>query len=161
MDIKQNIVEALDSLSSNKVRSGLTILGIVIGVAAVIAMLGVGQGAQDTITGSISGIGTNLLFVFPGNFTQEVRNGKPLTLSDVRAIADPLNSPHISAVAPAIEASAVVTYGKEQASPFIDGITPEYTTLRNYDLLEGEFINESHDLGRASVALIGVDVADK
>ena len=73
MDIKQNIVEALDSLSSNKVRSGLTILGIVIGVAAVIAMLGVGQGAQDTITGSISGIGTNLLFVFPGNFTQEVR----------------------------------------------------------------------------------------
>jgi putative ABC transport system permease protein len=161
MDIKQNIVEALDSLSSNKVRSGLTILGIVIGVAAVIAMLGVGQGAQDAITGSISGIGTNLLFVFPGNFTQEVRNGKPLTLSDVRTIADPLNAPHVSAVAPAIEASAVVTYGSEQANPFIDGVTPEYTTLRNYELLEGEFINESHDLGRASVALIGVDVADK
>ena len=112
MDIKQNIIEALESLSSNKVRSGLTILGIVIGVAAVIAMLGVGQGAQDTITGSISGIGTNLLFVFPGNFTQEVRNAKPLTLTDVRAIADPLNAPHVSAVAPAIEASAVVTYGK-------------------------------------------------
>jgi putative ABC transport system permease protein len=161
MDIKQNIIEALESLSSNKVRSGLTILGIVIGVAAVIAMLGVGQGAQNTITGSISGIGTNLLFVFPGNFTQEVRNPKPLTLSDVRAISDPFNAPHIYSVAPAIEASVVVTYGKEQASPYVDGVTPEYTTIRNYDLLEGEFINESHELGRASVALIGVDVADK
>ena len=79
----------------------------------------------------------------------------------MRAIADPLNAPHVSAVAPAIEASAVVTYGSEQANPFIDGVTPEYTSLRNYELLEGEFINESHDLGRASVALIGVDVADK
>jgi putative ABC transport system permease protein len=161
MDIKQNIFEALDSLSSNKVRSGLTILGIVIGVAAVIAMLGVGQGAQNTITGSISGIGTNLLFVFPGNFTQEIRNQKPITLSDARLIADSFNAPHVSAVAPVIEASGTVTYGKEQASPFIDGITPEYTTLRNYVLLEGEFISESHNLGRASVVLIGVDVADK
>jgi len=161
MDIKQNILEALESLSSNRVRSGLTILGIVIGVAAVIAMLGVGQGAQNTITGSISGIGTNLLFVFPGNFTQEVRNQKPITLSDARAIADPFNAPHVLAVAPAIETSGTVTYGKEQTSPSIIGITPDYTTLRNYTLMEGEFINESHNLGRASVVLIGVDVADK
>jgi putative ABC transport system permease protein len=161
MDIKRNILEALESLSSNKLRAGLTILGIVIGVAAVIAMLGVGQGAQNTITGSISGIGTNLLFVFPGNFTQEVRNSKPLTLADARAIADPFSAPHVSAVAPVIEGNGTVTYGKEQASPFIDGITPAYTTLRNYSLLEGEFINESHNLGRASVVLLGVDVADK
>ncbi len=64
--ILQSILEALDSLTSNKLRSGLTILGIVIGVAAVIAMLAIGRGAQNTITGSISGIGTNLLFVIPG-----------------------------------------------------------------------------------------------
>jgi putative ABC transport system permease protein len=73
LDFGQSIVEALESLSSNKLRSGLTILGIVIGVAAVVAMLAVGQGAQETITGSISGIGTNLLFVFSGNNQDNVR----------------------------------------------------------------------------------------
>ena len=67
MDIRQAIREALDSLNANKTRAALTILGIVIGVAAVIAMLAVGSGAQDTILGSIGGIGTNLLFVFQGN----------------------------------------------------------------------------------------------
>jgi putative ABC transport system permease protein len=66
MTFTQVLFEALESLNSNKLRSGLTILGIVIGVAAVIAMLAVGQGAQDSITGSISGIGTNVLFVFSG-----------------------------------------------------------------------------------------------
>ena len=67
MNFTQSLLEALESLNANKLRSGLTILGIVIGVAAVVAMLGIGQGAQDTITGTISGIGSNLLFVFPGN----------------------------------------------------------------------------------------------
>jgi len=82
MNLGQAILEALGSLNANKMRSGLTILGIVIGVAAVIAMLAVGAGAQQTITGSISGIGSNLLFVFSGNMTEEVRNGEPLTLTD-------------------------------------------------------------------------------
>ena len=66
MDFLQSILEAVDSLTSNKMRSALTILGIVIGVGAVIAMLAIGRGAQDSITGSISSIGTNLLFVIPG-----------------------------------------------------------------------------------------------
>ncbi|MCX8024542.1 MAG: ABC transporter permease, partial [Thermanaerothrix sp.] len=79
MNLGQAILEALESLSANKLRSGLTILGIVIGVAAVIAMLAVGTGAQDVITGSISGLGSNLLFIFPGNFTEQVRNPQPLT----------------------------------------------------------------------------------
>ncbi len=92
MNLSQSILEALESLSSNKLRSGLTVLGIVIGVAAVIAMLAVGTGAQDSITGSISGIGTNLLFVFRGGGMmggETVRNPKPLTLQDAAAIADP------------------------------------------------------------------------
>jgi putative ABC transport system permease protein len=70
MNLGQAILEALESLAANKLRSGLTILGIVIGVAAVIAMLAVGTGAQDTITGSISGLGSNLLFVFSGRCPQ-------------------------------------------------------------------------------------------
>jgi hypothetical protein len=74
MSVGQILFEALESLSGNKLRSGLTILGIVIGVAAVIAMLAVGQGAQNSITGSINGIGTNVLFVFSGNRMGPGRN---------------------------------------------------------------------------------------
>ena len=66
MNFLQSFWEALESLSANKMRSGLTVLGIVIGVAAVIAMISIGRGAQNTITGSIQGIGTNLVFVFSG-----------------------------------------------------------------------------------------------
>ncbi len=90
MTIWQAFIEALESISGNKLRSGLTVLGIVIGVAAVIAMLAVGQGAQASITGSISGIGTNLLFVFRGDQGDNVRNPKPLTLGDAEALERPV-----------------------------------------------------------------------
>ena len=73
-ELRAAIFEALETLNGNKVRSGLTILGIVIGVAAVVAMLWRLAGAQNTITGSINGIGTNLLFVFPGIPQVAVRN---------------------------------------------------------------------------------------
>ena len=85
MSIAQAFLEALESLSGNKLRSGLTVLGIVIGVAAVIAMLAVGRGAEASITGSISGIGTNLLFVFRGDPGDNIRNPKPLTTEDANA----------------------------------------------------------------------------
>lgn len=97
MTFTQALLEALESLNGNKMRSGLTVLGIVIGVAAVIAMLAVGNGAQASITGSISSIGTNLLFVFSGTPNDDQgpgrrsgNNERPLTLADAQAIADPL-----------------------------------------------------------------------
>jgi putative ABC transport system permease protein len=161
MNISQSILEALESLSGNKLRSGLTVLGIVIGVAAVIAMLAIGHGAEATITGSISGIGTNLLFIFPGNFEVTVRNPRPLTLGDAQAIADPLAAPSVEAVAPVLEGSGLVTAGGEQTDTTISGVTPEYFAVRNYTLIEGEFLGEEHMLGRASVVLLGSDVADK
>ena len=159
MNIWPSIIEALESLSHNKLRSGLTILGIVIGVAAVIAMVSVGRGAQSTITDSIQGIGTNLLFVFRGG-SEDVRNPKPLTLEDAAAIADPLQAPSISGVAPVLQGSARVVFGGEATNTQITGITPEYASVRNYNVSEGEFINESHILGRASVAIIGTEVAN-
>jgi len=161
MSITQALMEALESLTANKTRAALTILGIVIGVAAVIAMLAVGQGAQNTITGSISGIGSNLLFVFSGNFQEEVRNVQPLTMGDADAIADPFQAPAVMAVAPVLSSTLQVSYSGEQTSVEINGITPEYGPVRNYTLLYGDFINEEHILGRASVALVGVEVADK
>jgi len=160
MNIGQAIIEALESLNANKMRSGLTILGIVIGVAAVIAMLAVGSGAQNTITGSISGLGSNLLFVFRGG-NDEVRNPQPLTRGDADAIADPFQAPSVALVAPYISSNLSVTFGGESMTSSINGVTPNYLEVRNYTLLEGDFISEENILGRGSVAVIGVEVADK
>ena len=161
MNLGQAIIEALESVSSNKLRSSLTILGIVIGVGAVIAMLAVGNGAQDTITGSISGIGSNLLFVFSGNQNSELSHVEPLTQDDAEALMDQFQAPSIDKVAPILSSSATVTYGGETDSPSLMGITSSYLDIRSWGLIEGEPITDDNNLGRASVALIGVDVADK
>ena len=115
MNLWQAIIEALESLTANKLRSGLTILGIVIGVAAVIAMVSLGRGAENTISGSIQGIGTNLLFVFRGG-SEDVRNPKPLTLGDAEAIADPFSAPAVEGVAPVLQGSATVSFAGENTS---------------------------------------------
>ena len=160
MSIGQAFLEALESLSGNKLRSGLTVLGIVIGVAAVIAMLAVGRGAEASITGSISGIGTNLLFVFRGDPGDNIRNPKPLTTADADALRDQFAAPSIAAVAPALQGNATVSFGGEQAAPQLFGVTPEYFQVRNLNLAEGELITEEHMLGRASVVLLGPEVAE-
>ena len=161
MDIVLAIKEALESLNSNRMRAGLTILGIVIGVAAVIAMLAVGTGAQDTILGSINSVGTNLLFVFQGNMQEEVRNTQQLTMSDVNALGDVFLAPHVQMVAPMVYGNTTVTYGGESASPEIYGVTPEFEIVSSYGLIEGSFISDENVNGRASVVLLGPDVADK
>ena len=161
MNFLQSFVEALESLAANKMRSALTVLGIVIGVAAVIAMLSIGRGAQNTITGSIQGIGTNLLFVIRGGTSEEVRNPKPLTLGDADAIADPFQAPSVQGVAPVLQGSGEFTYGGESATSTIEAVTPAYGPVRNNTVSEGEFINEEHLLGKASVVVLGPDLADK
>jgi putative ABC transport system permease protein len=162
MSLLQVLVEALESLNSNKLRSGLTVLGIVIGVGAVIAMLAIGQGAQDSITGTISGIGTNLLFIFSGNQQSNPRNIRPMTVQDAEAIGDPFLAPHVVETAAMLQSTNIlVSAGGEQTTTVLAGITPEYFRVRNFKVVEGEEITEAHLLGRASVALLGVEVADK
>jgi putative ABC transport system permease protein len=161
MSIGEAFLEALESLSGNKLRSGLTVLGIVIGVAAVIAMLAVGRGAQASITGSISGIGTNLLFVFRGDPGDNIRNPKPLTIEDANALSDQFAAPSIAAVAPALQGNAIVSFGGEQTSPQLFGVTPAYFQVRNLNVTEGDMITEEHILGRSSVVLLGPEVAEK
>ncbi len=156
----QSILEALESLSANKLRSGLTIIGIVIGVAAVIAIVSIGRGAEATITGSIQGIGTNLIFVFRGG-AEEVRNPKPLTLGDAAAIADPFQAPSVVGVAPLVQDSVTVSAFGETTNTRLNGVTPDYRTVRNSDVSEGEFLREEHLLGQASVVLLGPEVAER
>lgn len=160
MNLVQSFWEARESISANKMRSGLTVLGIVIGVGAVIAMISIGRGAENTITGSIQGIGTNLIFVFRGG-SEEVRNPKPITFGDAEAIADPFQAPSVMAVAPILQGQVRVTFGGETANTSIQGITSDFSTVRNRTVTEGEYIDEGHILGRASVALLGIDTADK
>jgi putative ABC transport system permease protein len=160
MNIGQAVLEAFESLSANKLRAGLTILGIVIGVGAVIAMVSIGRGAQSTITESINGIGTNLVFVFRGG-SEDVRNPKPITLEDAAAIADRFQAPSVMEVAPVIQDNGKVTFGRESTTTTITGVTPDYASVRKYNLTEGEFINQEQMLGRASVVLLGSVVADK
>ena len=160
MRIWQAVFEALESLFANKLRSGLTIIGIVIGVAAVIAVVSVGRGAEGTITGSIQGIGTNLLFIFQGG-SEEVRNPKPLTLGDAGAISDPFQAPSVAGVAPVLQGNAEASAGGESTFTQIEGVTPDYAIVRNLGVSEGDFINEEHILGQASVVILGSDVAEK
>ncbi|MBI2331047.1 MAG: ABC transporter permease [Chloroflexi bacterium] len=168
MTFTQAIMEALESLNGNKMRSGLTVLGIVIGVAAVIAMLAVGNGAQASITGSISSIGTNLLFVFSGSpdgppggpgGNRSGNNIRPLTLGDAQALADPFAAPSIERVAPTIEGNGLLTFTGENTTASISGVTPDYFAVRNLEMAEGEFINEEHILGRMSVVVLGPEAA--
>jgi putative ABC transport system permease protein len=160
MNLWQPFFEALESLSANKLRSGLTILGIVIGVAAVIAMISIGRGAENSITGSIQGIGTNLLFVFRSG-SDEVRNPKPITLGDASAISDPFQAPSVAEVAPILQGSGKVAFSAESTVTSILGVTPSYSPVRNSMVKEGEFIREEHILGQASVVLLGTEVADR
>lgn len=160
MKLLPAIIEALESLSSNKLRSGLTIIGIVIGVAAVIAIVSIGRGAENTITGSIQGIGTNLLFVFRGG-SEEVRNPQPLTLGDAEAIGDSFQAPSVAGVAPMLRGQAKVSAAGETTTTQVEGVTPQYSPVRNLGVTEGEFITEEHILGEASVVLLGTEVAEK
>jgi putative ABC transport system permease protein len=161
MNIGQAILEAFESLASNKLRSGLTILGIVIGVGAVIAMLSIGTGAQNTITGSINGLGTNLLFVFSGNQQEKVRNVQPLTLQDANALQDVYQAPSVENVAPAINGNLAVTYSGQTDNASITGSTANYAEVRNLTLQDGSFFSQDQYLGRSSVAVIGTSVADQ
>jgi len=157
MKLWQSFFEAFQSLASNKLRSALTVLGIIIGVAAVIAMLAIGRGAEDSISSSIESIGTNLLYITAG--ARDVRNAKQLTLSDARALADRVNAPAIKNVAPVIRGQGEVKYSGETTTPSISGVTPEYAPVSNLSVTEGVFITQDHLSGRAAVAVIGADVA--
>jgi putative ABC transport system permease protein len=159
MDILNSFMEALDSLTSNKLRSALTVLGIVIGVGAVIAMLAIGRGAEETITGSISAIGTNLLFVLRGG-SEEIRNPQPLTLGDADAIGDPFLAPSVIGVAPYVSGTVEVSFAGEGSLTQALGITPDYHDVQNLNIAEGELINEAHILARSAVVILGPDIAE-
>jgi putative ABC transport system permease protein len=167
MKITRVFRETFTSLSANKMRTGLTVLGIVIGVAAVIAMLSVGQGAQNSITSQINNIGTNVLFVSAGSrarFTaggfDAVRNIKQLTLADAQSLANPLQAPSVKAVAPILQGGNISAGANGQTTTTsVYGVTTSYFPIRNEQVSEGSFFNDQQVNTHARVAVIGVDLA--
>jgi putative ABC transport system permease protein len=161
MNIGGVIMEALESLNANKLRSGLTIIGMVIGVGAVIAMLSLGEGVQASITGEINSMGSNLMFVFSGNDEEEVRNVEPLKEADVDGLNDPFNAPSVGKAVASLGGNVEASYGGESGSYSLTGTTTDYANVRSIEVVEGEFLTEEHQLGVASVAVIGPDVAEQ
>jgi len=156
MNLFSSFIEALESLTSNKVRSGLTMLGIIIGVAAVIAMMSIGFGAQAAITNQIASIGTNLLYVKSGG---DADNPQPITLQDAAAIADPQQAPSVTHVAAVLQGQVEASVPGETTNTSLVGITPEFFQVQNADVAEGQMISQKYVDDYAAVVLLGSDVA--
>lgn len=161
MNLLETLREAINSINANRTRSFLTILGIVIGVGAVIGLMGIGQGAQDAISGQISSIGTNVVYVMSGNFMQNVRNARPITLNDADALMNRTKAPNILRVAPVNLTSAEMQFEANSMTADVFGATEALGQVQNIALSEGEFINQTHLDSRASVVVLGPDVAEK
>jgi putative ABC transport system permease protein len=167
MNITESIRVAVGALTANKLRSILTMLGIIIGVGAVITLVSVGQGVEKMVTDSIQGIGSNLLFVIPSDPEGSSGGGmgmgsspRSLTYADAQAIADPLNVPDVVAVAPETMGFAEVVYRNKDTETYVSGITPEYGEVRNFYPEFGRFISAEDLVGRSRVAVLGQTVVE-
>ncbi len=158
MSIFPTLIEALQSITANKVRSALTILGIVIGVAAVIAMLGIGNGAKQQITEQIESLGTNLLFVNAGG---DAENPEPLTLRDVAALQDQSKAPSVLNVAPVLQTQVSASVAGKSTYTSLIGVTAEYFTVQNVKIASGSAILERHVSNYETVVLLGSEVAEE
>jgi putative ABC transport system permease protein len=161
MNVFESVRIALRSLSANKMRSILTMLGIIIGVMAVIAMMSIGRGAQATIINQIQSIGTNLLFIRPGA-TREAGvataqgSAATLTLEDAEAL---IGLPDVIGVAPEVQGGAQIVYLGNNANARLTGVTPGYLDIMNAQLANGEFISDANLTTRATVAVLGSQLA--
>jgi len=161
MNVIESVRIALRSLAANKLRSALTMLGIIIGVGAVIALVAAGAGAQAQVTQRFQSLGSNLLVVSPAQarfrgVSQGAATAKSLTNADVDAIAQLGTA--IAAIAPEYSSRAQVVYGSKNTQTTVDGVTAEYLTVRNWQVARGRFIDDIDLKSQAKVAAIGATV---
>ncbi len=157
--------ETYAALSANKVRSGLTILGIVIGISSVIAMVSIGTGASATISSSIESLGSNLIQISPGaqrtqGFGASAGRGgaKTLTQEDADAIAQ--NVAGVKAVATSVTGRYQITAKGTNTNTTVNGITPSYADIRNVEVDDGAFISDTQNQSAAKVAVLGPTTRD-
>jgi putative ABC transport system permease protein len=157
MNLTESFLTALDSISAHKLRSVLTMLGVIIGVAAVIALMAIGNGVSASIIGEISSIGANLISVTP-DF--EHSGGYPsLSLDDVEALANPLNVPAATAVAANVQGNNTVIFGGSSVSTAVIGATANYFDVNNLaDFQAGDGLTQADVDTKARVAVLGTGV---
>ncbi len=162
MNLFESIQMAASTLMANKMRSCLTMLGIIIGNASTIATIGVGEGAQEFVTAEIQSLGPNVLFVRPGSPEADRRPVFPpqtLVYEDAEAIATQV--PTVRAVAPELNSSEAVLYQGNTLSATIIGTVPNYLTVRSFDVARGRFLS-TLDLERNTrVAALGTELAEQ
>jgi putative ABC transport system permease protein len=161
MNLGSLISMGLDALTRNRMRSALTVLGIVIGVAAVIATLAIGQGARSAVQAQIQAMGSNVLMVIPGTLSAGgVRFGMggvtTLTPDDAAAIKSECTA--VAAVAPTVRTSAQVIYGDQNWFTQVQGSTPDLAIARQWTVADGVFITDSDVRGAAKVCVLGQSV---
>ncbi|MBE9052417.1 ABC transporter permease [Nostocales cyanobacterium LEGE 11386] len=162
MNLLESVQMAGKTLLSNKLRSALTMLGIVIGNASVIAMIGIGEGGQRFVTQELESLGPNVLFVIPGNrATQRISRDLPKTLvyEDAQAIANQV--PTVAAVTAELNSRQVVTYRNQNTNVNIIGTTPSFLNVRDFETATGRFFNEI-DMRRSNqLVVLGADLAER
>jgi putative ABC transport system permease protein len=161
LNFSQNVRSALRALLANKLRSGLTMLGIVIGVGAVVALMSIGTGAQASITNRIQGIGANLVTVFSGTRNETAPSGAgggataPLTYEEALQLR---GLPGVEAVAPQVQSRQPIKNGNKQANVQVVGVTPDYAVVHPDQLDHGRFITANDVSAKSRVAVVGSQV---
>jgi len=162
MNIFESTKMAVKTLTANKLRSTLTMLGIIIGNASVITMVGVGQGAQRYASAQFESLGPNVLFIIPGS--EEARDRtfqlpRTLTLEDAEAISSQVAT--VSAVAPQLQTQQPLTAGNRQSTSLVVGTTPDFLPVRDFDVQKGRFFTETDVERNTQVVALGSDIARK
>ena len=156
-----------DAIRSHRLRSALTTLGILIGIAAVVLTVGLGEGAQQKVSAQISALGSNLLLISPGSSTSTggIRGGlgssSTLTVEDASALSSKVNAPDIAAVAPAVQRSESLTAGNTNWTTAVVGTTPDWLSVRARSLSAGRFISQADDDSAAAVTVLGPTTASE
>lgn len=158
MNILESIKTALHSIFSNKLRSSLTMLGIVIGVCAVVLLVSLGQGFQTSMKQTFENMGANALYI-SGNQDKAVRVLRPLTVEDAQALADQAVAPSIAVVSPTRGRNVNVAYGNSNVTIQATGVMPEILKIRNYSLAAGRFLTDQDINARDNVVLLGYQTA--
>jgi len=160
MELNELIFESLGTLTLNRVRTGLAMLGVVIGIGSVIALVSLGQASQKSIETQIKSLGSNLLTISPGAQREGGVRGAPggmttLTNEDAQAILESSQITTVSLVAPEYSDRSQVVAGRNNTNTQVVGVTPEYAQARNLAVSSGSFISDNHLEARSKVAILG------
>jgi putative ABC transport system permease protein len=157
MSLWDSFKTSWQAIISTKLRSSLTVLGVVIGVAAVVFLVGLGRGQQASLTSMFEDMGANAIYI-SSNFEKAGAGGN-LTLSDVEALRDEQRAPSVGVVAPSISSQVKVSYGNSDVNISCAGITPDIAEVQSYPVEQGSFISDNDVKRKTSVAVLGYQTA--